>query len=77
MTKSETEKCKKLMQEALIAKERSDREYKKAEKHLKDGNELEWEIAQRNADQGYGYAQGINQALSVLNFEHPEMKNLL
>lgn len=76
MTKIEYEKCEKLMEEAIIKVKQAKDEYKESEKHLKNANELEWEVFQRKADQHYGEAVGINQVLATLRFEHDRMKEL-
>lgn len=76
MTKIEYEKCEKLMEEAIIKVKQAKDEYKESEKHLKNANELEWEVFQRKADQHYGYADGINQVLVTLDFKHDRMKEL-
>lgn len=77
MTKIEYKKCEKLMEEAILKARRVQEEYAVSEKHLKDANELEWEIAQRQADQHYGEAVGINQVLATLDFKHDRIKELL
>ena len=52
------------------------KEYADSEQYLENGNELEWEVNQRKADQHYGEAVGINQVLAVLGFKHDKMKEL-
>ena len=76
MTKTEYTKCEKLMEEAISKGKRAQREYTESDKFLNDGNELEWEVNQRKADQHYGEAVGINQALATLGFTHDRMKEL-
>lgn len=76
MTKIEYGKCVKLMEEAIIKVKQAKDEYKESEKHLKNANELEWEVFQRKADQHYGYAEGINQILTTLGFRHDRMNEL-
>ncbi len=76
MTKIECKKCEKLMYEAMLKANVAQEEYNESEKHLKDGNELEWEVAQRKADRHYGEAVGIKQALATLGFKHERMKEL-
>lgn len=76
MTKIECKKCEKLMYKAMLKANMAQEEYSESEKHLKDGNELEWEVAQRKADQHYGEAVGIEQALATLGFKHERMEEL-
>lgn len=76
MTKIEYKKCEKLMCEAILKMRMAQKEYSESEKHLKDGNELKWECAQRKADQYYGEAVGVNQVLATLGFKHDRMKVL-
>lgn len=78
MNKTEYGKCEKLMEEAIRKAKQSQEEYETAEKYtlLTNYNATEHEIEQRKADQHYGEAVGINQALAVLGFEHERMKEL-
>ena len=76
MTKVEKIKLEKLMQRAIYLAKLSSREYEKAEQYLRDQKPVEWEVAQRGADQYYGWASGLEQALTVLNFKHEHMKTL-
>ena len=76
MTKTEYGKCVKLMEEAIRKVKQAEENYKEAEKHLEDVNELEWETCQRKADQYYGEAIGINQVLAILGFKHDKIKEL-
>lgn len=76
MTKSEIRKCEILTEEAIKKALQSEEEYREAERHLQDGNTLEWETEQRKADQHIGEAYGINQALVILGFKHDKMKQL-
>lgn len=76
MTKLEYGKCEKLMNMAIIKAKQAQEEYINAEKHLENGNSLEWEIEQRKADMHYGEADGIKQVLVALNFAHDGMKIL-
>jgi len=75
MTKVEYEKCEKLMEEAIIKIEQANEEFK-AYSQLLFENILKAETEQRKADQHYGYAEGIYQALSVIGFKHEDMKKL-
>lgn len=78
MTKLEYKKCEKLMEEAIRKVRQSDEEYEKAKKYmlLDNYNTVKHEIEQRKADQHYGEAIGINQALATLGFKHDRMKEL-
>ena len=76
MTKIEKNKCKELMYEAIRNAKSAEDEYTESKNHLANANELEWEIEQRKADQHFGYAQGIYQVLSVIGFQHVDMKKL-
>ena len=78
MTKVEYGKCEKLMEEAIRKAKQAQEEYKESEKYtlLENYNEVQSQIEQRKADQHYGYAEGINQALSVIGFKHDRMKIL-
>ena len=78
MTKIEYGKCEKLMEEAIQKAKQAQEEYKESEKYtlLKNYNEVQSQIEQRKADQHYGEAIGINQALVVIGFKHNRMKEL-
>ena len=76
MNKIEYGKCEKLMKEAIRKIKKAEEEYKESEKYLEEANELEWEEFQRKADQHYGEAVGIEQALAVFGFKHDGMKEL-
>lgn len=76
MTKVESYKCDRLLEEALNKMKRSEMAFAKSEIFLKDGNELEWETEQRKGDQYYGEAVGIHQVLAALGFKHDRMKEL-
>lgn len=78
MTKTEYGKCVKLMEEAIRKAKQADEEYKEAENYtlLPNYNDIQHEIEQRKADQHYGEATGINQALATLGFKHDRMKEL-
>lgn len=75
MTKTEYGKCEKLMEEAIWKAKQSDEEYK-AYNQLLNEDTIKAEIEQRKADQHYGEAIGINQALATLGFKHDRMKEL-
>jgi len=76
MTKIEYGKCEKLMEEAIRKVKQADDEYKEADKHYANMDDVRQGIAQRKADQHYGEAVGINQALVTLGFKHDGMKEL-
>lgn len=75
MTKIEYGKCEKLMEEAIRKAKQSDDEYK-AYNQLLNENVIKAETEQRKADQHYGEAVGIEQALATLGFKHDRMKEL-
>ena len=74
MTKLEYTKCEKLMEEAILKVRQANNEY--AESEMQCNNEVARQVSQRKADQHYGEAIGINQALVVLGFKHEKMKEL-
>ncbi len=74
MTKTEYGKCVKLMEEAIRNIRKSQLEYEKANGYFTDSEKRE-DIEQR-ANQHYGYAEGIKQALVTLGFKHNRMKEL-
>ncbi len=76
MTKREQEKCRKLMEEAVISAEKSKELWRFYEENKDTLDTVTAEIKMRDADQHCGYAQGIHQALSVLGFKHEGMKIL-
>lgn len=76
MTKLEYGKCEKLMEEAIRKANNSNEDYKAFERLRKEGKEVDAECKLRLADQEIGYAEGINQALAILNFKHDRMKEL-
>lgn len=76
MRKTEIKMMEKLMNEAIQKATQAQEEYKEAEKLFNCGNNIDAEIKQRKADQYYGEATGIYQALSVLNFSHVAMEVL-
>lgn len=75
MTKIEYGKCVKLMEEAIRKAKQSEEEYKIYNQLLNEDT-IKAEIEQRKADQHYGEAVGINQALAMLGFKHDRMKEL-
>ncbi|MCD7996408.1 MAG: hypothetical protein LUH21_04155 [Clostridiales bacterium] len=74
MTKTENSKCVTLLYEAITAVQNANEEYKENENT--ENNGVEREIKQRQADQHYGYAEGIFHTLLVLNFKHEDMEQL-
>ncbi len=76
MNKTEYQKCEKLMYEAIRNAKQSQEDYAESEKYKKNENNIEWEIKQRQGDQHFGYAQGINQVLVTIGFKHDDMKKL-
>lgn len=76
MTKAEYSKCEKVMHIAIRKARQSREEYEKEEQHLKNGDLVEGEVAQRRADQHYGEAIGISNVLGELGFKHDKMKEL-
>lgn len=75
MTKLEYSKCEKLMEEAIRKSKQSEEEFAKANDYEANGDESA-EVEQRKADQHYGEAVGINQALAILGFKHEKMNEL-
>lgn len=75
MTKIEYGKMRKLMEEAIRKAKQSDEEYK-TYNQLLNKDIVKAETEQRKADQHYGEAIGINQALATLGFTHDRMKEL-
>lgn len=73
MTKLETMKCEKLLDEAIRNAEIANEEFYKA------GNSYdttERHILETKAWNHRGYAKGINQALAVIGFKHERMSEL-
>lgn len=76
MTKVENMRCKKLMEEAIKKATYSKEDYVAYERLLKEGKKVDAECKQRTADQEFGYAEGIRQALVCIGFTHECMKEL-
>ncbi|MEY8333224.1 hypothetical protein AALB53_08970 [Lachnospiraceae bacterium 47-T17] len=76
MTKIEYGKCEKLMEEAIRKAKQAEEEYK-TYNQLLNKDIVKAETEQRKADQHYGEAIGVNQALATLGFTHGRMKELL
>ena len=77
MTKILYAKCEKLIEEAIRKAKQADEEYKEAGRHYANMDNVRQETEQRKADQHYGEAVGIEQALATLGFKHDRMKELL
>lgn len=73
MTISEKDICTNLMNEAIRKAKDSQDSFKRAEYQTR---EVEKEIAYLQGQNYLGYAQGINQVLVSLKFEHDKMKEL-
>lgn len=76
MTKLETMKCEKLMDEAIRNAETANEDWEKYLVAKKNKVALDMEINMRNCDYHRGYAEGINQALAVIGFKHERMAEL-
>lgn len=75
MTKVEYEKCEKLMYDAIKKVKQSNKEYE-THNQLVNEDTAKGNIELRKADQHIGYAEGINQVLVTLGFNHDRMKEL-
>lgn len=73
MTKTEYGKCVKLMEDAIRNGEKAREEFVKANESNGKGT---FELLRLQAQNHLGYAEGINQALAILNFKHNRMKEL-
>ena len=73
MTKQEYNKCEKLMEEAIQNGNKAKEEFEEANK-VED--KLTIELLKLQAQNHLGYAEGINQCLVTLNFEHEKMEEL-
>ena len=73
MTKLEYTKCEKLMNEAIQYAIDARDKLAVAAKHP---NATEREILENTAHNNRGYAEGINQALTVIGFKHELMAEL-
>ena len=76
MTKAENKRCEKLLDVAIRNASNSKEEYARYERLLKEGKKVDAECKLRLADQEYGYAEGIQQALNCIGFTHERMKEL-
>ena len=75
MTKIEYGKCEKLMEKAIRKAKQAEEEYK-TYNQLLNKDIVKAKTEQRKADQHYGEAIGVNQALATLGFTHDRMKEL-
>lgn len=75
MTKNEIKKCENLMYEVIRDAKEAMQCYKDHDSLLRQ-NRTAAAIKLRRADQKYGYAEGVNQALVTLGFKHDNMKIL-
>lgn len=73
MTKLETMKCEKLLNEAIRNAETANEEFSKAGKCY---DTIERHILETKAWNHRGYAEGINQTLAVIGFKHELMVEL-
>lgn len=73
MTKLETMKCEKLLNEAIRNAETANEEFSKAGKCY---DTTERHILETKTWNHRGYAEGINQALAVIGFKHELMVEL-
>ena len=76
MTKTEREKCEKLMNQAIRNMESSDEYWNEYEKAKKENRVADAEVAIRQFDYKRGYADGIYDVLATINFKHERMKEL-
>jgi len=76
MTKQESIKCEKILEEAIRVAKQAENEFTESDRFHRAGDEIKAEIEQRKADNHMGYAEGINQALVELGFKHTKMKEL-
>lgn len=76
MTKIEKRRCEQLAQEAINKCLKSKEEYKNWESCKKNNDSMGAHLALRKADQDYGYAEGIYQALVVVGYDSESMEEL-
>lgn len=76
MTKTEKEKCEQLVEEAITKCLESKEEYKNWESCKKNNDSMGAHLVLRKADQDYGYAEGIHQALAVIGYSSVSMEEL-
>lgn len=61
-------RCEKLLRKCEKLENEADNLYEKAEEHLSNSNELEWEECLKEAIEKENYALGIKEALKELGF---------
>jgi len=76
MTKFESNKLEKVLEEAIRVVKRAESEFSESDRLSKVGNEIQAEIEKRKADNHMGYAEGINHVLAAIGFKHDKMKEL-
>ena len=76
MTKIENKRCEKLLDEAIRNATSAKENFSAYERLLKEDKKVDAECKLRTADQEYGYADGIRQALVCIGFRHERMIDL-
>lgn len=76
MTKLESIKCEKLMEEAIRNMENSNEYWVEYEKAKKENRMADAEVAIRSFDYYRGHADGIYDTLVMIGFKHERMKKL-
>ena len=76
MTKQEKKYCENLAKEVKRSLENADENFAKYERFMEDNNTIEAECAMRMADYQQGYAEGIYQALTCIEYTSETMKEL-
>lgn len=76
MTQIEKKRCEKLLDAAIRHASFSKEYYSAYKRLLKEGNKVDADCKLRAADQEYGYADGIRQALVSIGFIHERMAEL-
>lgn len=74
MTRAEKEKVEILIDEAFINYKCSEAEWEMHESFKKEGNFIDAEFHLRRFQDKRSFAEGIYQALAVMGFNHPKMK---
>lgn len=76
MTKLESFKCEKLMEEAIRNMKNSNEYWDEYEKAKKENRMADAEVAMRKFDYHRGHADGIYDVLAMIGFKHYRMKEL-
>lgn len=76
MTKTEHVQCENLMNQSIMEMERLDEYWNEYEKAKKDNRMADAEVVMRQFDYNRGYADGIYDVLTTINFKHEQMKKL-